>query len=216
MYDAERRIGFTGANGELNVNVTSTSTLVDISAYSADHPNAGAGPVQGMTRFYRGTASGRYNVYADVPIIAPDPAGVVDDGNYIGGIRWISRTPSGIDTIYPPDIRVPWHVYSSDVLKNIIPVISTPGNAAVTLRVASDQQVIYSAPITTNRAVTLPALGRQGDRVLVSRTAGATGGFGVTIAYGGGSTTLSAPARVASAEFIHDGTNWFLAAQSAT
>lgn len=215
MYDVVNSIGATGVLGEVSVDVKNTSTLVGITNYCAAR-SPGAGPVQGMTRIYRGIVSGSYNFYADVPVITPDPANIVDDGHYIGGVLWRSRIAGGIDAIYPPDLTVPWRACGMGLLENEIPIMTSPGNAAVTLRVASDQQVIYSAPITTNRAVTLPALGRQGDRVLVSRTAGATGGFGVTIAYGGGSTTLSAPARVASAEFIHDGTNWFLAAQSAT
>jgi hypothetical protein len=119
-----------------------------------------------------------------------------------------------MDVIYQPDLTVPWHVYGVGVLKNMVPVITTPGNAAVTLRVASDQQVIYTSPITANRAVTLPALGRKGDQVRVTRTSGATGAFNVTIAHGGGSTTLVAPTRAATAEFMHNGTSWVLVAQS--
>lgn len=213
MYDTTNQIGIASVNGEKSINVSNTSSTVSLADYSSPR-SAGVGPVQGMTRFYRGTAAGVYNAYADVPILAPDPAGVTDDGDYIGGVRWKSRTPGGIDTIYPPDLTVPWHVYGVGMLKNMVPVITTPANAAVTLRVASDQQVIYSSPITANRAVTLPALGRKGDRVLVTRTSGATGAFNVTIAYGGGSTTLAAPTRAASAEFMHNGTNWVLIAQS--
>lgn len=213
MYDTTKMIGVTSAHGEKSATVTSTSSTVSLADYSSPR-SAGVGPVQGMTRFYRGTAAGVYNVYADVPILAPDPAGITDDGDYVGGVRWKSRTSGGMDVIYQPDLTVPWHVYGVGVLKNMVPVITTPGNAAVTLRVASDQQVIYTSPITANRAVTLPALGRKGDQVRVTRTSGATGAFNVTIAHGGGSTTLAAPASAATAEFMHNGTSWVLVAQS--
>jgi hypothetical protein len=213
MYDTTKMIGVTSAHGEKSATVTSTSSTVSLADYSSPR-SAGVGPVQGMTRFYRGTAAGVYNVYADVPILAPDPAGITDDGDYVGGVRWKSRTSGGMDVIYQPDLTVPWHVYGVGVLKNMVPVITTPGNAAVTLRVASDQQVIYTSPITANRAVTLPALGRKGDQVRVTRTSGATGAFNVTIAHGGGSTTLVAPTRAATAEFMHNGTSWVLVAQS--
>ena len=53
---------------------------------------------------------GDVNVDADVPLIATDPAGVVDNGDTINGVPWISRTPSGIDTVYPPDMTVAWRV----------------------------------------------------------------------------------------------------------
>lgn len=213
MYDTTKMIGVTSAHGEKSATVTSTSSTVSLADYSSPR-SAGVGPVQGMTRFYRGTAAGVYNVYADVPILAPDPAGITDDGDYVGGVRWKSRTSGGMDVIYQPDLTVPWHVYGVGVLKNMVPVITTPGNAAVTLRVASDQQVIYTSPITANRAVTLPALGRKGDQVRVTRTSGATGAFNVTIAHGGGSITLAAPASAATAEFMHNGTSWVLVAQS--
>jgi len=216
MYDVEKRIGKTGTNAEVSVAVSNTSSFVIISAYSAQR-TAGAGPVQGMTRFYRGTASGSYNAYADVPMIAPDPALVMDDGNYIGGVPWISRTASGIDTIYPPDMTVPWRVSGVGLLQNGQPIVTSPGNAAATLGVASEQQVIYGAALTAARAVTLPALGRKGDKVRITRTAAATGAFNMTVAYGsgGGSTaTIAAPTAVAFADFEYNGTYWDLTAKS--
>lgn len=217
MYDAELNIGLTSLTGEVSVNVVNTGTLVGVTSYSANHPNPGSGPVQGMTRYYRGTASGLYDSYADVPIIAPDPAGVVDNGLYMGGVTWKSRTASGIDQNYPPDISVPWHIYGLHVLKNVVPVISAPGNASAALSVASDQQVTYDAPLTAARSVTLPTLGRKGDCVRVTRLASATGAFIVSINYGTGGSltaTLSTPTSVASAQFQYNGAFWELISQS--
>jgi hypothetical protein len=218
VYDVENLIGKTGTNAEVSVTVSNTSSVVLLSAYCAQR-SPGAGPVQGMTRFYRGTASGSYDAYADVPLIAPDPAIITDDSVRIGGVPWISRPASGIDTIYPPDMTVPWRVSGIGLLSNSWPIITAPGNATVTLGVASEQQVTYSVALTAARAVTLPALGRTGDKVRVTRTAAATGAYNLTVAYGsgGGSTaTIGAPTSVAFAEFEYNGTYWDLVAKSST
>lgn len=215
MYDVEKRIG-TAASADVSTTISNTSSLISIAAYCASR-TSGAGPVQGMTRFYRGTASGSYNAYADVPLIATDPAGVVDNGDTINGVPWISRAASGIDTIYPPDMTVPWRVGGVGLLLNGQPIITSPGNAATTLGVASEQQVIYGAALTAARTVTLPALGRKGDKVRVTRTAVATGAFNVTVAYGsgGGSTaTIAAPTSVAFADLEYNGTYWDLMAKA--
>ncbi len=74
-----------------------------------------------MTLCSQGTAGSAYNVFADAPIIGPAPAGVTDDGNYIAGVRWKSRTAGAIGPVHPIDLAAPWHIYAVGALKEMCP-----------------------------------------------------------------------------------------------
>lgn len=50
-----------------------------------------------MIRLYRGTTSGSYDFYVDVPII--DAGILVDNGSDVAGYPWIARTPGAVDPV---------------------------------------------------------------------------------------------------------------------
>lgn len=204
LIDKVNLIGEVGTNAEVSAVVSSTSKLVNLSGYSANN-TAGNGPAQGMTRFYRGTATGSYDHYADVPIISSDPANITDDGTYIGGVPWVGRSAGGVDTLRATYLNTPYRVVAYGKVVSDITVVSEVGDAALSLKYATKQMVICYDNLTSDRAITLPPVAIDGDEARVTRNR--TTGHNITIAYGsgGGSTwNIGAPSNVGWADFVYD------------
>lgn len=178
IYEPVTMIGQTNNNfgsGEVSVAVSGTTQIVSL-AFDGTNPQ-----YTGLLRMYRGTSTGSYDKYADIPIAASN-ATLNDDGTYIAGVAWSNRAAGGVDTIYTPGSSPVWRINQSGLMQNVAPRILTPGNAALALTVGSDITVIYNDPINADRAVTPAPLLRNGDRVRLVRTAACTGAFNVTMA----------------------------------
>ena len=61
-----------------------------------------ASRLAGVTlRWYRGTETGAYKWFADVPVVAP--GAMYDFGGHVSGFPWIARSPGPVDTLAIPD-----------------------------------------------------------------------------------------------------------------
>jgi len=97
LLDATRLIGKPDNAGEQSYDPT-----VDAASWSALHTSGSAlGTAQNCwVRVYRGTTSGSYDKYVDVPIVSGQSLGLVDDGLMVNGYFWKDRTAGPIDTFF--------------------------------------------------------------------------------------------------------------------
>lgn len=89
LYDKIRMVGLTGA-AEKSIAATSGGDSPVIVLTSGARVTA-------MFRIYRGTSSGSYDKYIDIPLIAG--ARFADTGNDIGGYPWIARGAGAVDAV---------------------------------------------------------------------------------------------------------------------
>ena len=90
IYDPVRLIGLNPAGAERSVAVTSGGNGVLISPLV--YPRSD----KGTLRIWRGTSTGSYAHYVDIPLISSGY--VYDSGSYANGYLWQNRTPGGADT----------------------------------------------------------------------------------------------------------------------
>jgi hypothetical protein len=89
LYDKKRMLGLTGSSEvSLTPSVGGNSPTLILETDVR---------FSGMVRVYRGTATGSYTSYVDVPVVSA--VRLVDTGNDIAGYPWIARTASGVDAI---------------------------------------------------------------------------------------------------------------------
>jgi hypothetical protein len=149
---------------------------------------------QGVVRVYRGTSTGSYDKYADIPF-GWVPTKIYDDGDAICEIPWVTQAAAAIPTVYSPIDSSVWKLNRRAILQNVVPRMQRPGNANQSMRVGSAMQVIYDAEITADRTVTLPLLVRSGDMVEVIRTSTGIGAFNVIVSNGSTLATLTAASQ---------------------
>lgn len=89
LYDKHRRIGLTGAVEKALSPTNGGNAPTIVLALNAR--------VQCMVRLYRGSSSGSYDHYVDLPILSA--ARLADTGDDVAGFPWISRTPAGVDAL---------------------------------------------------------------------------------------------------------------------
>ena len=95
LLDVPNMIGFNPTNAEVSIAMPGSGANTKRVVAVVSH-NAGV-PVKGTVRVYRGTASGSYDKYCDIPWFG---AGDIQDmGNYMCGLPWIDRSPGGMDTL---------------------------------------------------------------------------------------------------------------------
>jgi hypothetical protein len=93
IIDKQRLIGGTVVNSPVSLTVNSED---DIPTILLDRGNFN--DFSGIKlRFYRGTSSGQYDKYVDIPII--NASKLYDDGESLYGFPWLDRPTSGIDTM---------------------------------------------------------------------------------------------------------------------
>ena len=117
-YDTDRAVGRTDAAAEISQAATTGGAAIGMEI------TEGAYPPNKIVRIYRGTSTGSYNAYADIPVInAPS---LVDIGPHISGVPWISRTASGVDTINVVTLRgVKFEANRFTLLAPIAPTVGT-------------------------------------------------------------------------------------------
>lgn len=91
LYDKSRLVGRNQTNAEGSVTVSGTSQVPLITVDFSGRPRTG------FMRIYRGTSTGSYTSFADVPTIGSSR--FYDDGNVVNGVPWQARAASGVDTI---------------------------------------------------------------------------------------------------------------------
>ena len=99
-----------------------------------------------MVRMYRGTSSGSYDYYVDVPVIAA--VRFADSGNDIAGYPWIARAAGPMTSI---------NAFSPTTYELV------PGDRAAT----SDAYGQVTAHVRGNATIPTAGAWRQGDRVLL-------------------------------------------------
>jgi len=91
IIDDTRRVARNSINPELSVALTLDG---DGSRLIVSFGNR---PVTGILRFYRGTSTGSYDYYVDIPIL--NASAFYDNGNKLNGFVWLSRTAGGVDAL---------------------------------------------------------------------------------------------------------------------
>jgi hypothetical protein len=94
LYDKLRMLGLAGS-AEKSFSVTANGNAPELIVDATSRYRA-------IYRIYRGAASGSYDRYVDVPLIAG--ARFIDTGADIGGYPWIARSTGGVDAINPSSI----------------------------------------------------------------------------------------------------------------
>lgn len=89
LLDKKRRIGRVGS-AEVSIAVTNGGNGPSLVLETPARRNA-------ILRLYRGTSSGSYDNYVDVPLVAGSR--LHDSGSDVCGYTWISRTAGPVDTI---------------------------------------------------------------------------------------------------------------------
>lgn len=92
LYDVDRMLGINMA--EVNIALTNGGDGVLHKLTPASYVG------NTLLRLYRGTATGSYNEYVDIPIIIARE--LYDDGNNVNGIEWQNRTAGGLDARQDP------------------------------------------------------------------------------------------------------------------
>lgn len=90
LYDTGRLIGKASGSGEKSFALTNggNGMLLQVETSAAWSSNV-------MCRVYRGTSTGSYDEFVDIPMTSTKY--LFDKGDNISGFSWISRTPAGVD-----------------------------------------------------------------------------------------------------------------------
>jgi hypothetical protein len=97
LLDSTRLIGKPDDAGEQSYDPTVTPTSWPA---LTTHGTALGTAQNCWLRLYRGTTSGSYDKYVDVPIVTGQIRGLVDDGLMVNGYFWQNRTAGAIDTFF--------------------------------------------------------------------------------------------------------------------
>lgn len=117
-YDTDRAVGRLDAASEISQAATTGGAAIGMEI------TEGAYPPCKIVRIYRGTSTGSYDAYADIPIInAPS---LVDIGPHISGAPWVSRSAGPVDTINVVTLRgVKFETNRFTLLAPIAPTVGT-------------------------------------------------------------------------------------------
>jgi len=92
LLDPVRMAGRASNNGEISIAATNGGSVLTVGWDWGSRDYSG----NIMLRIYRGTATGAYNQYADIPVRSLEE--LIDVGHAINGFIWKSRASGGIDT----------------------------------------------------------------------------------------------------------------------
>ncbi|HWY14440.1 MAG TPA: hypothetical protein VNX86_04780 [Rhizomicrobium sp.] len=109
IYDPVSMLGEPSIKPEQSVNVSATTNLVSLGFLVA----ATNGAPHGYVRVYRGTSTGSYNAYADVPIT--QGVNLVDNGTQLSGFNWVSRGAGAVDTIVAAQLGFAYRITAPGV-----------------------------------------------------------------------------------------------------
>lgn len=85
VYDAGRQLGQNTSSAEVSVSLTNGGQVLQLTTAGYGLRNQDA-----FYRLYRGTATGSYNFYVDIPLACART--IVDRGDLCSGFPWIART----------------------------------------------------------------------------------------------------------------------------
>jgi hypothetical protein len=97
LLDVPNMIGFNQTNSEVSAAMPGTGANTKRVVVTIAHNNGV--PVKGTVRVYRGTATGSYDKYCDIPWFAEGYA--QDMGDYVCGLPWVARAAGAVDTVTP-------------------------------------------------------------------------------------------------------------------
>jgi len=95
LLDQPSLTGKAQSSAEASIAISDTKHAIQ----PAVHNTYSGAAFNGMVRFYRGTSSGSYDTYVDVPFVYGSTQYPVDDGTYMEGMPWIARSAGPIDTL---------------------------------------------------------------------------------------------------------------------
>lgn len=91
IYDADRQIGRTATDGERSLALTNASNGARLTV-------GGGRQQKALLRIYRGTSTGSYDEYVDIPLI--NMGLIYDNGETANGYKWKARVAGAVDTVY--------------------------------------------------------------------------------------------------------------------
>lgn len=200
FIDVDALLGRNSASGEISQAVV-LGQCVSMSVTANNNTSSV------MLRVYRGTSTGSYNFYVDIPII--NASTLVDTGSALSGWPWISRSAGAIDTLNAASGE--YYVTPASGAQGLIPFETIIGDADSAIGGGGYINSIYvwNSPLTAARTATLSSLAtRVGTRVRVVRTAAATGAFNLNINNPAASLlkALSSAGTWAEVEYCSDST----------
>ncbi|MBW7956540.1 MAG: hypothetical protein H3C68_01490 [Deltaproteobacteria bacterium] len=100
IYDPVRMVGMNDLGGEsiLELVNAGNGALMTV-GFATRKRNA-------ILRLYRGTATGSYDKYVDIPLIAIER--LYDDGTYVNGYPWQARAAGAVDTLFVDPVSMKW------------------------------------------------------------------------------------------------------------
>lgn len=116
IYDIGRMIGVGDSEPEQSITMALTDYTVRLTTPLGSFENGG------FYRLYRGTATGSYSHFVDIPLSSTGR--LFDDGVAVNGIAWESRTPAGRDAIhYCGDHGITWQGKTVTLFGTAIPTV---------------------------------------------------------------------------------------------
>lgn len=100
LYDPVRMVGMNDAGGESSLALTEdgNGALMAVS-FGSRKRNA-------ILRLYRGTSTGSYDKCVDIPLLTIER--LYDDGTYVNGYPWQTRSAGAVDTLFADPVSMKW------------------------------------------------------------------------------------------------------------
>jgi hypothetical protein len=216
LLDSVKMVGLNQTGAEAST--TMSATVANTQRISGSITSTGGAPALATIRFYRGTSSGSYDKYCDVPSV--NCLTMQDIGDYVNGLPWVARGAGAVDTITETlgtyKITPASGAFLTTAYENN-PNLNNDADATIGSPAALVNNAVIVSAITADRSYTIHSgITTVGSRVTLVRNNGATGAFNANFKNPAG-TTLKALATSntwATAELCY-GSVWRLVAYGA-
>lgn len=175
LIDAPNLLGRVASTAEISIAPSAANQAIGM---TLEYGAANSGSC--IVRLYRGTASGSYNNYVDLPMIRGGT--LLDLGGSVAGWAWTARGAGPVDTLNTA--LGEYLVTPGKGAQGLIPFETIVGDADSAIGGGGylNSTYIWNSPLTAARTATIAALAtRIGTRVRVVRTAAATGAFNLNV-----------------------------------
>lgn len=204
LVDVQNLVGLNQTSAIASANVTVTAgSVVNMNT------SVGTNTPQCVIRIYRGTSSGSYNEYADIPCLSVKS--LFDTGSMINGLPWLSRTTGPKDTLKSSTVG-DWTYSPTSVIKRPNPQYVSRSTNGLYGVFGGHQVNEYNAPLTADLGLGKPANALTGDTVRIVRTSLSTGSFNVYVNdLGSAGSTVKSLAAGQWVDLFFNGTYWTVA-----
>jgi len=206
LLDPVNMIGVNQSNGVQSATISATT---DTGIFLTTSVGSSL-PSATVIRVYRGTTSGSYDKYIDLPAVMV--RSIQDSGSKVCGLPWLSRTAGAVDTLKANANSGKWAVSSATGVRRAEDVFVARTNSNGPFGAYGGRAIIvYTAAIgTTSYYVSAPTNAMAGDSARVVRSIAATGTGAIVVQNlgSGGSTTRTLGSPGMWVDLYFDGTSW--------